>query len=57
MTKRAECEEINLRLTGKRGEDLLLTRLEAWAKHRGVALTSAARIIILRGLESEQKHG
>ena len=57
MTRRVECEEINLRLTGKRQDDQLLTRLEAWAKHRGIALTSAARIMILRGMESEAKNG
>lgn len=50
-----ERQEINIRLTGARGDDAMMTRLEAWAKKRGITITSAARIMIVRGLDQEGK--
>ena len=52
---KSERQEINIRLTGERGNDAMMTRLEAWAKKRGITITSAARIMIVRGLDQEGK--
>lgn len=57
-TVKPEQNTINLRLTAQAGGTDVLNRLESWAKLRGISLTAAARVLLVKGLEADEaSHG